>query len=131
MKNYYKILETNENATLDEIRKKYSQLALNYHPDRNGGCKEAEEKFREIKDAYVVLSNEVAKSLFDAELKQIKIKRRRINMPPTQKKSPQPDLIEDLEIELLNIIGERSGKTTLEDKALAGLGLWLTRKIKK
>ena len=65
MKDYYTILGVNKNATADEIKKAYRQLALKYHPDRNKGDKEAEERFKEINEAYAVLSNEEKKRQYD------------------------------------------------------------------
>ncbi len=66
MKDYYQILGVNKNATLDEIKKAYRQLALKYHPDRNPGNKEAEEKFKEITEAYQVLSDPERRARYDA-----------------------------------------------------------------
>jgi curved DNA-binding protein CbpA len=57
MKDYYKILGVSENATQDEIKQAYKKLAMKYHPDRNPGDKQAEEKFKEINEAYSVLSD--------------------------------------------------------------------------
>jgi curved DNA-binding protein len=65
MKDYYTILGVNKNATADEIKKAYRQLALKYHPDRNKGDKEAEEHFKEINEAYAVLSNEEKRRQYD------------------------------------------------------------------
>jgi DnaJ-class molecular chaperone len=48
-KDYYKILGVERNAKIEDIKKVYRKLALKYHPDRNPGNKEAEEKFKEIK----------------------------------------------------------------------------------
>jgi len=57
-KDYYKILGVDKNATKEEIKKAYRKLALKYHPDRNPGDKNAEEKFKDITEAYEVLSDE-------------------------------------------------------------------------
>ncbi|MBW2039046.1 MAG: J domain-containing protein [Deltaproteobacteria bacterium] len=65
MKDYYKILGTSKNATSDEIKKAYRQLAMKYHPDRNKGNKEAEEKFKEINEAYAVLSDPEKRRQYD------------------------------------------------------------------
>ncbi|MGX7582548.1 DnaJ C-terminal domain-containing protein [Candidatus Vidania fulgoroideorum] len=55
--NYYEILGINENASEEEIKKAYRRLAMKYHPDKNPGDKNAEEKFKEIKNAYEKLTN--------------------------------------------------------------------------
>jgi curved DNA-binding protein len=56
-KDYYKTLGVGRNAKEDEIKRAYRKLALQYHPDRNPGDKKAEEKFKEINEAYQVLSD--------------------------------------------------------------------------
>ncbi|WP_296864624.1 J domain-containing protein [uncultured Methanobrevibacter sp.] len=66
MKNYYDILGVNKNATADEIKSAYRKLALKYHPDRNPGDKAAEEKFKEIAEAYSVLSDESKRKKYDS-----------------------------------------------------------------
>ena len=62
---YYAILEVGRNATPDEIKKAYRKLAMKYHPDRNPGNKEAEEKFKTISVAYEVLSDETKRRQYD------------------------------------------------------------------
>lgn len=52
----YSILELKENEPFDVIKKAYKKLALKYHPDRNPGSKEAEEKFKQINNAYIFLT---------------------------------------------------------------------------
>src|SRR5574340_488943 len=64
-KDYYKILGISRTASADDIRKAYRKLAMKYHPDRNPGDKAAEEKFKEINEAYQVLSDSDKKSRYD------------------------------------------------------------------
>ena len=61
----YEVLGVGRNATLDEIKKAYRQLAIKYHPDKNPGNKEAEEKFKEAAEAYSVLSDKDKRAKYD------------------------------------------------------------------
>ena len=65
MSNYYDILGVSKTATADEIKKAYRTLAFKYHPDRNQGNAEAEEKFKEISAAYDVLGDEAKRRQYD------------------------------------------------------------------
>ena len=62
---YYKILGIEKSASADEIKKAFRTLAVKYHPDRNQGDKQAEEKFKEINEAYAVLSDPDKKQQYD------------------------------------------------------------------
>ena len=62
---YYKILEVPENADISEIKKKYRKMSMKYHPDRNTGDEKAVKKFREITEAYEVLSNGEKRKEYD------------------------------------------------------------------
>ena len=64
-RDYYEVLGVEKNAGADEIKKAYRKAAMKYHPDRNPGDKEAEEKFKEVGEAYEVLSDEQKRSRYD------------------------------------------------------------------
>ncbi len=64
-KDYYELLGVNRNASEDDFKKAYRKLALQYHPDRNPGDKQAEEKFKEISEAYSVLSDAQKRAQYD------------------------------------------------------------------
>ncbi|HBW47924.1 TPA: molecular chaperone DnaJ, partial [bacterium] len=64
-RDYYEILGVNKDASIDEIKKEYRRLAMRYHPDKNPGNKEAEEKFKEISTAYAILSDPEKRAQYD------------------------------------------------------------------
>ena len=64
-KDYYDVLGVNKNAGDEEIKKAYRKLAMKYHPDRNPNKKEAEERFKEINEAYAVLSDKEKRKQYD------------------------------------------------------------------
>jgi molecular chaperone DnaJ len=62
---YYKLLDVPRNASEADIKKAYRRLAMKFHPDRNPGDKPAEERFKEAKEAYEVLSDAARRSIYD------------------------------------------------------------------
>uniref|UniRef100_A0A7C2FQS2 Chaperone protein DnaJ n=1 Tax=Thermus islandicus TaxID=540988 RepID=A0A7C2FQS2_9DEIN len=68
MKDYYAILGVSREASQEEIKKAYRRLALEYHPDRHPGDKAAEERFKEINEAYAVLSDPEKRARYDRGL---------------------------------------------------------------
>lgn len=64
-RDYYEVLEVTKTATVEEIKKAYRKKAIQYHPDKNPGDKEAEEKFKEAAEAYDVLSNPDKRARYD------------------------------------------------------------------
>ncbi|MDU1411506.1 MAG: molecular chaperone DnaJ [Clostridium sp.] len=64
-KDFYEVLGVDKSASEDEIKKAFKKAALKYHPDRNKGDKEAEEKFKEVNEAYQVLSDAEKRQRYD------------------------------------------------------------------
>lgn len=64
-RDYYEVLGVKKDATADEIKKAYRKMAIKYHPDKNPGDKEAEEKFKEAAEAYDVLSDSEKRAKYD------------------------------------------------------------------
>ncbi len=65
MANYYQLLGVSQSANTEEIKRAYRQLALQFHPDRNQGSKDAEERFKEVTEAYEVLRDSEKRALYD------------------------------------------------------------------
>ena len=70
VRNYYEMLGVTKNASSSEIKKAYRTLAIKYHPDRNLGNKAAEEKFKDINEAYEVLSDQTRRVQYDQSLRK-------------------------------------------------------------
>ncbi len=68
-RDYYEVLGVERDAPEDEVRKAYRKLAVQYHPDKNAGNKDAEDKFKEASEAYAVLSDEKERQRYDQRLR--------------------------------------------------------------
>uniref|UniRef100_H0ZC18 DnaJ heat shock protein family (Hsp40) member B8 n=1 Tax=Taeniopygia guttata TaxID=59729 RepID=H0ZC18_TAEGU len=78
MVDYYNVLGLQKNASQDDIKKSYHKLALKWHPDKNPRNKEeAEKKFKEIVEAYEVLSDPQKRSLYDHSVEESRARRER------------------------------------------------------
>src|ERR1700727_1090856 len=64
-RDYYVVLGVERTATADEVKKAYRKLALKYHPDKNPGDKAAEDRFKEVSEAYDVLNDPEKKQAYD------------------------------------------------------------------
>lgn len=64
-RDYYEVLGVSRDAAKDEIKSTYRKLAIKYHPDKNPGNKEAEEKFKEASEAYSVLSDDQKRQIYN------------------------------------------------------------------
>ncbi len=65
MTNYYKILDITSTASQEEIKRAYRVLAVKYHPDKNFGDKASEERFKEISESYIILSDTAKRNAYD------------------------------------------------------------------
>ena len=88
-KYYYKILGLEAFASIEDIKKAYRELAKKFHPDKNPGDKDAEEKFKEISSAYEILSDTQKRSAYDLSIQeeQNRIEQERIRMERSLKKN--------------------------------------------
>src|SRR3954466_15267607 len=64
-RDYYEVLGVQRSASIDDIKKAYRRMAVQYHPDKNPGDSTAEEKFKEAAEAYGVLSDEEKRARYD------------------------------------------------------------------
>lgn len=132
MKNYYQILGIKRNANNGEIKSAYRKLALKFHPDKNNGDKYFEERFKEIQEAYEILSDQYKKEKFDYEydlffnintnFSNSQTKNENIN-EEFRKEKKERKYKENLEKEGVNII-KKNEELAFEDKAWIFIGNW-------
>jgi DnaJ-class molecular chaperone len=119
-KDVYAILGVKETASADEIKKAYRELAKKYHPDRTGGDKAKEQRFKEISAAYEVLSEPKRRQQYDAM--------RRGGFRPGPGGAPDfsafdgIDGIEELFGSIFGFGGARKGRVVYESRPLSGFG---------
>ena len=92
MKDYYSVLEIKKGASDDEIKKAYRKLAMQYHPDRNKDDKRAESKFKDISEAYAVLSDNKKRQQYD-----------QFGSEGFHQKFSQEDIFKDFDLSLIHI----------------------------
>ena len=97
MKDYYKILGINSSSTVEEVKKAFRKKALHYHPDKNKS-KDAAEKFREVYEAYEILTDNIQRQKYDSLYKDFFIR---------QQKAGYETIIQDFE-NLIKETKERS-----------------------
>ena len=68
--NYYNTLGLRRDSSAEEIKKVYRKLAMQYHPDRNGGSPESEDRLKEINEAYQILGDEEKRRRYDLQYRQ-------------------------------------------------------------
>ena len=96
---YYEVLGVTRTATQEEIKKGYRRMAMKYHPDRNKGDKHAEEKFKQVGEAYEVLKDEQKRAAYDrygrsAFNEPQKATRQRLRFPPGASAQPAADPVQ-------------------------------------
>ena len=64
-RDYYEVLGLSKGASAEDLKKAYRKMAMQYHPDRNPGDSSADEKFREVNEAYDVLKDEQKRAAYD------------------------------------------------------------------
>ena len=64
-RDYYEVLGVSRNASAEELKKAYRKVAMKYHPDRNQGDKQAENKFKEASEAFEILGDQEKRSRYD------------------------------------------------------------------
>ncbi|MBC2580534.1 DnaJ domain-containing protein [Clostridium sp. DJ247] len=106
MKNYYEVLAVGRDASQEEIKKAFRRLARKYHPDVNSGNKDAEEKFKEVNEAYNTLNNDSLRKEYDLKIDNIKKGSKNTNYYGKTKESEQSKEKNYKDIDIENI--ERS-----------------------
>jgi len=111
-KDYYKILEVPRTASPEEMKKAYRKLAMKYHPDRNKGDKTSESKFKDINEAYAVVSNAEKRKQYDL-----------FGAEGFQKKYTQEDIFRDFDFSgIFREFGFGEDRRTFSVRCSAALG---------
>lgn len=111
LRNYYEILGIPRNASSDEIKRAFRRLARRYHPDVNPGDKVAEEKFKDINEAYEVLSDDSRRSQYDQFSRFVNQKYKRPGFERASDRSQRNDFNQFANIGSVNPFGDRKRQT--------------------
>ena len=119
MKDNYKILGIERSATKADIKKQFRKLARIHHPDKNGGSKESEERFKEILNAYETLFDDVNRSNYD--IKQGQPFQARTNSSSKRQEAPQNKSQETK----VNRPNQSGSHKPAKEKSNANYALWI------
>ncbi len=122
LRNYYEILGVPRNASSDEIKQAFRRLARRYHPDVNPGDKVAEEKFKDINEAYEILSDDGRRSQYDQFSRAVGNKYSRPGFSRTPNRNKRNDFSQFANIGSVNPFGEKKRQTTQQTQARVRTG---------
>ncbi|AFY37931.1 heat shock protein DnaJ domain protein [[Leptolyngbya] sp. PCC 7376] len=122
LRNYYEILGVPRNASSDEIKRAFRRLARRYHPDVNPGDKVAEEKFKDINEAYEILSDDGRRSQYDQFSRAVNNKYTRPGFNRTQNRNKRNDFSQFANIGSVNPFGDKNRQSSQQTQSRTRTG---------